>query len=153
MSQSNTATVPPKRQQFDDYHVSRAAYFTAVRFRGRGVYERQERPTLSEAIMAGREIGRAMIYAVTPEDWSIHICNAGAPGMEDIYFVMEVQSDPKAAPDFWKYAAGRATLEEIEARLKEHQRYSKRVAARVIGQPSRAIVLSYDPKEGIKRHA
>lgn len=72
----NTPTVPQTRAEFDAHHIARAEYFTACRFLGRGKYDRREAPTLEEAKRIGATMGGpAMIYAVTPEGWSIHICN------------------------------------------------------------------------------
>lgn len=63
------------REDFDAQQIARAKYFTACKFLGQGKYDRREAPTQAEAERIGREIGGAMIYAVTPENWSIHIRN------------------------------------------------------------------------------
>lgn len=74
---------PNGRERFDAEQIARAKYFTACQFLGRGQYDRRECPTLE----AARETGRAMkaeneangrgvmIYAVTPEGWTIHVEN------------------------------------------------------------------------------
>lgn len=53
---------------------ARAAYFTAVRGLG-WKRQRSEHATKAEAIAVGRGDGRTMIYAVTDEGRSAHLCN------------------------------------------------------------------------------
>lgn len=65
------------RDKFDREQIARAAYFTACRFDGRGKYTTIEAPSLDAAREEGRVLGRAMIYAVTPEGWTIHVENIG----------------------------------------------------------------------------
>jgi hypothetical protein len=69
------ATRKNDRAAFDAQQIARAKYFTACKFLGQGKYDRREAPTQDEAERIAREMGGAMIYAVTPENWSIHIRN------------------------------------------------------------------------------
>ena len=64
-----------QRERWETDQIGRAAYFTACRFRGRGRYDIRRAPSQEAAETIGAEMGRAMIYAVTPEGWSIHIRN------------------------------------------------------------------------------
>lgn len=66
----------PTRDQFDQAQIRRAVHFTACRFLGRGKFDTRKAPTQAEAEAIGRTMGEGvMIYAVTPEGWSIHIRN------------------------------------------------------------------------------
>ena len=70
-----------KHAAVDDYEIAqtaRASYFTACKFLGRGRYDRRRAKTLDEACAIGRTMGGArpsMIYAVTPEGFTIHVRN------------------------------------------------------------------------------
>jgi hypothetical protein len=63
---------PATRDEYDAAIERAALYFTAVRFLGRGRYDRREAPTRAEAERLGREElaggdGRVMIYAVADQ--------------------------------------------------------------------------------------
>lgn len=78
MAQSRSVAA---RQRFDDEQIARAAYFTTCRFLGSGRYDRERFETLDEADAHARAVTKApggrptMVYAVTPEGWSIHVHN------------------------------------------------------------------------------
>ena len=55
--------------------IATAKYFTVFIFSGRGNRSRNEHNTLAEARKAAAGNERAMIYAVTPQDFSVHIEN------------------------------------------------------------------------------
>jgi hypothetical protein len=66
------------RSEFEKRLLKNILYFTAVRFRGRGTYDRVKTPTLKAARLAGQKLGRAMIYAVCRycgHNHSIHLEN------------------------------------------------------------------------------
>ncbi len=60
---------------FEREQIGRAVYFTACRFLGRGRYSNERTATLAEARDLGTGDGRLMLYAVTPEGWTIHVEN------------------------------------------------------------------------------
>lgn len=64
------------QEVYEQTQIARAAYFTACQFKGVGVYDKRRADTQAEAeAIATAAGGRWMIYAVTPEDWTIHIKN------------------------------------------------------------------------------
>jgi hypothetical protein len=66
-------------KQFHNHVVKTAHLFTAVRFKGRGQFDRKEFKTLAQAIRyAELSYGdnRTMIYAVGENDHAVHIMNS-----------------------------------------------------------------------------
>ncbi len=53
--------------------IARAAYFTTCRHLGRGQYDTRRHETLEAARADVAANGRAMIYAVTPENMTIAV--------------------------------------------------------------------------------
>jgi hypothetical protein len=61
---------------YEQTQIARAAYFTACQFKGVGVYDTRRAETQAEAeALALAAGGRWMIYAVTPEGWTVHVRN------------------------------------------------------------------------------
>lgn len=58
--------------------VRRAAYFTACQKIGPGKFDRREAATLGEAKAIGLSMGHAMLYAVTPEGYTVPLFNVRA---------------------------------------------------------------------------
>ncbi len=63
------------RQAFDEAQIERAVGFTTSRFMGRGRFDTRRFDTQGEAEADARGDARAMVYAVTPEGFTIHIIN------------------------------------------------------------------------------
>jgi hypothetical protein len=63
------------RAIWDAEQIARAVSFTTSRFLGRGKYDTRRFETLDEAKADARGDRRAMVYAVTPEGFTIHIAN------------------------------------------------------------------------------
>lgn len=66
-------------EEFHDHVVKTAYMFTAVRFKGRGKFDRKEFKTLDQAILYAKSIfndNRTMIYAVGKNDHSVHVMNS-----------------------------------------------------------------------------
>ncbi len=70
------------RQAWDDQQIERAVSFTTSRFLGRGVFDTRPFGTQGEAFADARGDRRAIVYAVTPEGFTIHITNGDAIAME-----------------------------------------------------------------------
>lgn len=66
------------REEYDKAQIARAEYFTACQFLGRGKFDTRKASSLVEAEAIGQSMGGAMIYAVTPEGWSVHVKNVSA---------------------------------------------------------------------------
>jgi hypothetical protein len=70
---------PHPREIFDQQQIARAAYWTACQFLGVGRYDTRRAATLDDARAVARgmpaDLGGVLIYAVTPEGWSIHVEN------------------------------------------------------------------------------
>jgi hypothetical protein len=61
---------------YEAEQINRAVYFTVCRFLGVGTYDTRKVPTIAEARQLAPHMGgRCMIYAVTPEGYSIHVEN------------------------------------------------------------------------------
>jgi len=69
MAKKNTA-----RAAFDAKQIARATHFTTCRFLGVGRYDTRQFATLDDA-RADAAGARALIYAITPEGWTIHVEN------------------------------------------------------------------------------
>lgn len=63
------------RQVWDDEQIARAVGYTTSRFKGRGVYATRSFDALADALADAKGDRRAMVYAVTPEGWTVHIIN------------------------------------------------------------------------------
>lgn len=63
------------RQAWDLEQIARAVGFTTSRFLGRGRYDTRPFGTQAEALADARGDRRAIVYAITPEGWTIHIVN------------------------------------------------------------------------------
>jgi hypothetical protein len=63
------------RQVWDDEQIARAVGFTTSRFQGRGVYDTRRFDRLQDALADAAGDRRALVYAVTPEGWTIHFIN------------------------------------------------------------------------------
>ena len=66
-------------QEFHDHVVKTAHMFTAVRFKGRGKFERSEFNTLAQAIRfadLSYADKKTMIYAVNSDGRAVHVLNA-----------------------------------------------------------------------------
>lgn len=59
--------------------IARAVRFTVFRARGLGANEREDHGTLTDARRSAAGDRRALIYAITPEDWSIHVPDSFTP--------------------------------------------------------------------------
>lgn len=63
------------RQVWDDEQIARAVGYTTSRFQGRGVFDTRTFDLLKDALADARGDRRAIVYAITPEGWTIHITN------------------------------------------------------------------------------
>jgi hypothetical protein len=63
------------RQTWDDEQIARAVEYTTSRFLGRGVFDTRRFTDLASAIADAQGDRRAILYAVTPEGFTIHIAN------------------------------------------------------------------------------
>lgn len=63
------------RQVWDDEQIARAVGFTTSRFQGRGVYDTRRFGDLAQALADAAGDRRAIVYAITPEGFTIHIAN------------------------------------------------------------------------------
>jgi hypothetical protein len=66
------------RAEFDAAQIARAVGFTVSRFQGRGRYDTRRFATQAEAEADAQGDARAMVYAITPEGFTIHISNGDA---------------------------------------------------------------------------
>lgn len=71
-----------KRQAWDDEQIARAVSFTTSRFLGRGVFDTRPFATQADAFADARGDRRAIVYAVTPEGFTIHMINGDAIAKE-----------------------------------------------------------------------
>lgn len=69
------------RIAYDKHHIARAVLWTSCRYQGPGDYGRIEHASFDEALARADQHrdGRTMIYAVTPEGYSIHIDRHNSP--------------------------------------------------------------------------
>jgi hypothetical protein len=58
---------------YEQRQIARAAYFTTCRFLGRGQYHTEKHMTLDSARAAAGSDPRVMIYAVTPDGFTVHV--------------------------------------------------------------------------------
>jgi hypothetical protein len=80
MSKTQSRRKPCAAELYEQRQIARAAYFTVCAFLGVGTYDTRESPTLPEAEALAASLGRrAMIYAVTPEGYTIHVKNYEPP--------------------------------------------------------------------------
>lgn len=63
------------RAAWDAEQIARAVGFTTSRFRGVGVFETRRFDDLAAALADAQGDRRALVYAITPEGWTIHIVN------------------------------------------------------------------------------
>jgi hypothetical protein len=70
------------RAAWDAEQIARAVEFTTSRFLGRGRYDTRRFSTLDAARADACGDRRAMVFAVTPEGFTIHIENGDAIAME-----------------------------------------------------------------------
>ena len=75
----NRRRKPAALEVYEQRYNARAAYFTACAFVAVGVYDTRPAPTLAEAKAIAATMGRALVYAVTPEGYSICV-KAVEPG-------------------------------------------------------------------------
>jgi len=74
-----TSIFPNSRVTYDEMIVRRASHFTAVRFLGKGQYERIEFDTLRKAIalvLAAADPNGWMVYAVASQSQDAHLSQA-----------------------------------------------------------------------------
>jgi hypothetical protein len=75
-----TPCKPCAAELYEARQIARATYFTVCAFLGVGTYDTREAPTLDAALALAAQLGRrCMIYAVTPEGYSIHVRNWEPP--------------------------------------------------------------------------
>lgn len=73
------------RAVWDQAQIARAVGFTTSRFKGVGVFDTRPFGDLASAFADARGDRRALVYAITPEGWTIHIANGDRlPAMETI---------------------------------------------------------------------
>lgn len=63
------------RKAWDEEQIARAVGFTTSRFQGRGSYDTRSFGDLASALADAQGDRRALVYAVTPEGYTIHIIN------------------------------------------------------------------------------
>lgn len=66
------------RAVWDQEQIARAVEFTTSRFLGRGVFDTRRFRDLALARTDAAGDRRAMVFAVTPEGWTVHIANGDA---------------------------------------------------------------------------
>ena len=63
------------QQAWDHEQIARAVGYTTSRFMGVGLYDTRPFDTLPAALADAYGDRRAMVYAITPEGWTVHITN------------------------------------------------------------------------------
>jgi hypothetical protein len=63
------------RQAWDDEKIAAAVGYTTSRFLGRGAYDTRRFATLADALADAQGDRRALVYAISPEGFTIHITN------------------------------------------------------------------------------
>jgi hypothetical protein len=63
---------------YEQRQIARAAYFTTCRFLGRGHYHTERHTTLDRARAAAGSNPRVMIYAVTPDGFTVPVSRTTA---------------------------------------------------------------------------
>jgi hypothetical protein len=63
------------RQAWDIQQIARAVNYTTARFLGRGRYDTRRFDTLADALADARGDYRALVYAITPEGFTVHVVN------------------------------------------------------------------------------
>lgn len=72
------AALEPKLVEYERGVLDRVAYFTTFRFGGPFARDRREFPTFAAAQADAKGDRRAMIYAISADDMSAHLCNGAA---------------------------------------------------------------------------
>lgn len=72
------------RKAWDEEQIARAVGFTTCRFQGRGIFDTRPFGDLASALADAQGDRRAIVYAVTPEAWTIHIINGNEITMNAI---------------------------------------------------------------------
>lgn len=73
------------KEQWELQQIPRATHYVVCRFEGVATYTKEQAKTLDEARTVAKAMGPGpfgrvpMIYAITPEGWSVHVENLGEP--------------------------------------------------------------------------
>lgn len=121
------------RAEFDAAQIARAVGFTVSRFLGRGRYDTRQFATQAEAEADARGDARAMLYAVTPEGFTIHISNGDAIAPQT-----ETAMTEQAAPAPTRDEKRLAKIREADAKRAAKAAAPK--AAKAPAQPKAAKV-------------
>jgi hypothetical protein len=84
------------RQVWDDEQIARAVGYTTTRFMGRGDFDTRAFARLPDALADARGDRRAIVYAITPEGWTIHIINGDQIAETETAMTTETNIDLKA---------------------------------------------------------
>jgi len=87
------------RQAWDDEQIARAVGFSTSRFLGRGKFDTRPFETLVPALADAAGDRRAIVYAITPEGFTIHVANGDTIAKDaDMSTIVETAKALQAGP-------------------------------------------------------